>query len=108
MRRYVEVELERGPPGVHAGLAVHPNRREVYIAVPGANQILVVGADSGGFARTAREEYPIFSNRLPSFEYSIWECSEQRVFASGLDMPTGLVLSKDGKRLFVAERGTGQ
>ena len=108
IRRYVEVELERGPPGVHAGLAVHPTRREVYIAVPGANQVLVVGADSGEFARTAREEYPIFSSRLPSFEYSIWECSEQRVFASGLDMPTGLVLSKDGKRLFVAERGTGQ
>ena len=108
VRRYVEVELERGPPGVHAGIAVHPIRREIYIAVPGANKILAVSADSGVFARTAREEYPIFSNRLPSFEYSIYECAEQRIFASDLDMPTGLTLSQDGERLFVAERGTGQ
>lgn len=107
IRRYVEVELERGAPGVHAGMVVHPTRREVFIAVPGANKILVVGADSGSFARTAREEYPIFSNRLPSFEYSIWECVDQRVFAQGIDTPSGMALSNDGNRLFVAERGTG-
>jgi hypothetical protein len=107
VRRYVEVELERGPPGVHAGMVVHPTRRQVYVALPGANKILVVEADSGSFARIAREEYPIFSNRLPSFEYSIWKCVDQRVFAEGIDMPTGMALSNDGERLFVAERGTG-
>jgi hypothetical protein len=30
--------------------------------------IVVGGADSGSFAQSAREEYPIFSNQLPSFE----------------------------------------
>jgi len=107
VRRYVEIELERGPPGVHSGMAVHPTRRELYVAVPGANRILVVDADSGSFARTAREEYPIFSNRLPSFEYSIWECVDSQVLDSSVDMPTGMALSLDGERLFVAERGTG-
>jgi hypothetical protein len=108
VRRYPEVELDRGPPGVHAGMVVHPTRREVYIAVPGANKIIVVDADSGSFARSAREEYPIYSNRLPSFEYSIWECVQQKDFATGISMPTGLVLSLDGERLFVAERQSGK
>lgn len=108
VRRYVEIELERGPPGVHAGMVVHPTRREVYIAVPGGNKILKVGADSGSFARTAREEYPIYSSRLPSFEYSIWECVEQQVFAEDIQVPTGMALSEDGNRLFVAERDTGK
>ena len=108
IRRYPEVKLHKGDDGVHAGMVVHPNRREIYIANPGDGTILVVDADSGTYARTAREEYPIFSNRLPSFEYSIWECVGQRVFAKGLDIPTGLALSPDGTRLFVAERGTGK
>ncbi|CAJ1936627.1 unnamed protein product [Cylindrotheca closterium] len=107
IRRYVEVELERGDPGVHAGMVVHPTRREVFVAVPGANKIIVVGADSGDFARTAREEYPIYSSALPSFEYSVWECVDQRVFAEGIDTPSGMALSDDGSRLFVAERGSG-
>eukprot|EP00568_Trieres_chinensis_P005164 CAMPEP_0183300414 /NCGR_PEP_ID=MMETSP0160_2-20130417/6849_1 /TAXON_ID=2839 ORGANISM="Odontella Sinensis, Strain Grunow 1884" /NCGR_SAMPLE_ID=MMETSP0160_2 /ASSEMBLY_ACC=CAM_ASM_000250 /LENGTH=986 /DNA_ID=CAMNT_0025462829 /DNA_START=130 /DNA_END=3090 /DNA_ORIENTATION=- len=108
IRRYPEIKLQRGPPGVHAGVVVHPTRREVYIASPGAGMVIVVGADSGTFARTAREEYPIFSNRLPSFEYSIWECVDHKVFASGLSVPSGMALSHDGERLFVAEHFTGK
>jgi len=113
VRRYVEIELETteeaaGQAGVHAGMVVHPTRRELFIAVPGKNQILKVGADSGKFARTAREEYPIFSNRLPSFEYSVWECVDRSVFVDGIDQPSGMALSLDGERLFVAERGTGK
>ena len=108
VRRYVEVELERGEAGVHAGMVVHPQRRELYVSVPGTGTILVVGADSGTFARSAREEYPIFSNRLPSFEYSIWECVDQREFATGIDTPSGMALSPNGERLFVAEHGTGK
>ncbi len=107
VRRYVEVELERGPEGVHAGMVVHPTLRQLFIAVPGANKIIMVNADSGNYARTAREEYPIFSNRLPSFEYSIWECVEQKVFAQNIQTPSGMALSNNGKRLFVAERATG-
>ena len=54
------------------------------------------------------EEYPIFSNRLPSFEYSIWECVDNMDFATGIDTPSGMALGPDGERLFVAERGTGK
>jgi len=108
VRRFPQIKLERGPPGVHAGMVVHPDLRQVFVVSPGAGTILVVGADTGKFARTAREEYPIFSNRLPSFEYSIYECAEQKVFASGLDTPSGLALSPDGETLFVAEHFTGK
>lgn len=109
VRRYPEVKLHRGSlEGVHAGMAIHPTRRELYIAATGDNKILVVNVDSGSYARTAREEYPIYSNKLPSFEYSIWECVEQRDFALDIDTPTGLALSPDGEKLFVAERGTGK
>lgn len=90
-----------------SGMLVHPTRRELFVAVPGKNRILKIQADSGRFARTAREEYPIFSNRLPSFEYSIWECVENSIFVPDIKQPTGMALSLDGERLFVAERGTG-
>jgi len=108
IRRFPQVTLSRGDPGVHAGLVVHPTTRELFIAEPGANQVVMFNVDSGSFARTAREEYPIYSNALPSFEYSIYECPDQRVFASGIDTPTGLAISPDGERLFVAERGSGE
>jgi hypothetical protein len=88
-------------------MVMHPTRRELYISVPGKNHILKVNVDSGQFARTAREEYPIYSNKLPSFEYSIWECVTQEIFASNINQPTGMVFSLDYERLFVAERGTG-
>jgi DNA-binding beta-propeller fold protein YncE len=107
VRRFPNIELERGPEGVHAGMVVHPVTRELFVAVPGANKIIAVHTDSGTFARTAREEYPIFSNALPSFEYSIWECPEQRDFATDIQMPTGLALNAEGDRLFVAEHMTG-
>ena len=45
-------------------MVVHPTTRDLYIAVPGKNHILKVEADSGQFARTAREEYPIYSNTI--------------------------------------------
>jgi len=108
VRRFVEVELKRGDPGVHAGMVVNNARREVYISVPASNKVIVVGADSGTFARSAREEYPIYSNRLPSFEYSIWECVDQKDLFVGIKTPTGLALSPDGLNLFVAERETGK
>jgi len=106
VRRYVEIDLERGSSNVHAGMAVHDIRRELYVSVPGADKIIVVAADSGSFARTAREEFPIYSNPLPSFEYSIWECVDWKDFASGIKTPSGLAILND--RLFVAERKTGK
>ena len=108
VRRYPEVKLYRDDSNkhTHAGMVVHPQKRILYIANPGKGTIVAVHIDTGRYSRTAREEYPIFSNRLPSFEYSIYECVDQEeAFASGLDSPSGLALSLDGKRLFVAERG---
>ena len=111
VRRYPEVRLRRAAAGRaagqghHAGMVVHPETRVLYVANPGGGTVLSVHIDTGRYSRTAREEYPIFSNRLPSFEYSIYECVEQQVFAAGLDSPTGLALSRDGRALFVAESG---
>jgi len=90
---------------VHAGMVVHPDKRRLFIVNPGKGSIVAVDVDTGRYSRTAREEYPIFSNRLPSFEYSIYECVDQEeVFVGGLKNPSGLALSLDGSRLFVAER----
>ncbi len=106
VRRYTEVKLFSGDENVHAGMVVHPEIRRLFIANPGKGSIVAVDVDTGRYSRTAREEYPIFSNRLPSFEYSIYECVDQDDdFVSGLDNPSGLALSLDGSRLFVAERG---
>jgi sugar lactone lactonase YvrE len=107
VRRYPEVKLYRDETNVlgHAGMVVHPTKRILYIANPGKGTIVAVNIDTGKYSRTAREEYPIFSNKLPSFEYSIYECVDQdENFVSGLSYPTGLALSSDGARLFVAER----
>eukprot|EP00581_Thalassiosira_minuscula_P001325 CAMPEP_0183743662 /NCGR_PEP_ID=MMETSP0737-20130205/65330_1 /TAXON_ID=385413 /ORGANISM="Thalassiosira miniscula, Strain CCMP1093" /LENGTH=1037 /DNA_ID=CAMNT_0025979285 /DNA_START=500 /DNA_END=3613 /DNA_ORIENTATION=- len=110
VRRYPEVKLyrdgNREGGSHHAGMVVHPTKRILFVANPGKGSVTAVHIDSGRYSRTAREEYPIFSNRLPSFEYSIYECVEQEeTFVDGLDHPTGVALSKDGTRLFVAERG---
>lgn len=105
MRRYTEVKLF-SDENVHAGMVVHPDKRRLFIVNPGKGSIVAVDVDTGRYSRTAREEFPIFSNRLPSFEYSIYECVDQdEVFVGGLKNPTGLALSLDGSRLFVAERG---
>merc|ERR1719491_691145 len=107
VRRYPEVKLYRDTANAHthAGMIVHPIKRILYTTNPKRGSVIAVQADSGVYSRTAREEYPIFSNRLPSFEYSIYECVEQdEEFVSGLNTPTGLALSVDGTRLFVAER----
>ena len=93
---------------IFIGMVIHPQNRQLYIAVPGKNQILQVAIDSGRFARTAREEYSIYSNRLPSFEYSIWECVDRSIYLENIDTPSGLAFSQDYERLFVAERGSGK
>ena len=108
VRRYPEVKLYRDESNIygHAGMVVHPEKRILFISNPAEGNIIAVHIDTGLYSRTAREEYPIFSNRLPSFEYSIYECVDKEVeFATGFNTPSGLALSNDGKVLFVAERG---
>ena len=85
---------------------IYEGDRMLYISDPGTGRVLFVDVESGSFARTAREEYPIFSSRFPSFEYSVYECAVQGVLAEGFDTPSGLALH-DGV-LYVAEYGTGR
>ena len=76
----------------------------LYVANPGKGTVIAIHVNTGRYSFTAREEYPIFSNKFPSFEYSIDECVDQDdSFASGLNNPSGLALSLDGARLFIAE-----
>jgi hypothetical protein len=105
VRRHVDVPIKRAPIGMHMGMAFDADTRALYIMNTGNNEILRVWVDTGVYARTAREEYPIFSSRLPSFEYSIYECTRYTVFASGLKTPSGVVLHHS--RLFVSEFGSG-
>ena len=119
VRRFVDVDV-RPDPALHAGMVVDAATRSLFVSSAEAGEILRVDADSGAFSRSARgcegegddvaecagvPEYPAFSSRLPSFEYSVYECTTQTVFASGLDRPTGLALA-DGV-LYVAEHATG-
>jgi len=111
VRRFVDVPV-RPDPARHAGMVVDAASRTLFVASARAGEVLRVGADSGSFARSARggdgagvPEYPAFSSRLPSFEYSVYECAAHAVFASGLKTPTGLALA-DGV-LYVAEYETG-
>jgi len=119
VRRFVDVDV-RPDPALHAGMVVDAATRSLFVSSAQTGEILRVDADSGAFSRSARgcegegddvaecagvPEYPAFSSRLPSFEYSVYECTTQAVFASGLDEPTGLALA-DGV-LYVAEHATG-
>jgi len=108
VRRYPEVVLKRGPHGVHAGMVIDPSSHTLFIANVGAGTVLAVDTNTGSYARDARKEYPIFSARVPQFEYSIWECIKHRELATGLQLPSGLALSPDGHRLFISERGASR
>jgi len=72
VRRFPEIKLQKGAgKHVHAGMVVHPTKRELYVVSPEEGVIWAVGTDTGKYSRTAREEYPIFSNKLPSSYPSI-------------------------------------
>jgi len=106
VRRYPEVNVTRGALGVHQGMAIDAANRALYVASSGSGEVVKVLIDTGRYARTAREEYPIFSSRLPSFEYSIYSCVVHIVFAHGLHTPSGLALIDS--MLFVAEFESGR
>jgi len=100
VRRYPDVPIQVRM-GAHAGLAFHASTSMLFAASTNEGVVRAFTTTSGTYAGTAREAYPIFSSRLPSFEYSIYGCADVRVFASGLSGPTGLAIAND--RLFVAE-----
>ena len=107
VRRYPDVQFTgEGPRGVLLGMAIDAVSRILYVSDPAGGKVLYVHIDSGSFARTARGEYPIYSSRLPSFEYSIYECVEWGVLAEGLETPSGVILHNG--TLFVAEYESGK
>lgn len=95
VRRYPEVRIDVRF-GYHAGLAVEGDI--LYIASTGEGVIKAFKTDSAQFGSTAREAYPIFSSRLPSFDYALFMCADVQEFATGLAKPTGLAVSNG--RLF--------
>lgn len=108
VRRFHDV-LMRRVPGVPSHLAVDEEQRVIYVADPGNGRVLAVDADSGRFERHAREdlngEFKLWSATEPAFEYSVYNCTRQMEFATGLDLPSGLALSK--YHVFVGEHATG-
>jgi DNA-binding beta-propeller fold protein YncE len=109
VRRYPEVTFTEGEEistrGVLLGMAVDAQKRVLYVSDTAGGRVLFVHADSGTFARTARGEYPIYSSRLPSFEYSIYECVTWGVFATGVGRPSGLALNQG--TLYVGDHASG-
>ena len=91
-------------------MVVDPETRALFIADTGAGRILAVNADSGKYAAEARNDlggnFTLWSSPLPSFEYTLFGCASYKTFATGIDQPSGLVLS--GNVLYVGEHGTGK
>ena len=105
IRRFEDVELTP-VPGIPSHLMMDPDQRVLYVADTGTGRVLRVDPDSGHFLRNARREFSIYSSMEPTFEYSIYGCTSQDVFASGIDRPSGLHV--DGVHVYVAEYGTGR
>lgn len=103
VRRYPEITVDV-VEGFHAGLATVGDT--LFVASTGEGVVRAFNTSSARFGSTAREAYPIFSSRLPSFDYSIYVCADVTEFAAGLEAPTGLAIS--GGRLFVAEGGAAR
>jgi hypothetical protein len=105
VRRFEDVQLTP-VAGVPGHIMMDPVARVLYIADTGANRVLRVDPDSGQFVRNARHNFSIYSSMSSRFEYSIYSCTSQHVFASGIDRPSGLVV--DQHYVYVGEYGTGR
>jgi len=80
--------------------------RVLYVADTGSGRILRINPDSGQFVRNARHNFSIYSSMAETFEYSMYTCTQQDVFASGIYRPSGLHV--DGQFVYVGEHGTGK
>ena len=83
-----------------------PVARVLYVADTGSGRVLRINPDSGRFARNARHQFSIYSSMAETFEYSIYTCTDQHVFASGINQPCGLHV--DEQFVYVGEHGTGK
>ena len=106
VRRYPDVRITRGPPGVISGMVLDDSRRTLYLSDVGSGRIIAVKIDTGVESRDARTEYTIFSSMVPQFEYTIWQCAETSDLETTFSTPAGLALTADSSRLFVAEHYT--
>ena len=106
VRRYPDVQITRGAPGVISGMVLDDSRRTLYLSDVGSGRIIAVKIDTGVEARDARTEYTIFSSMMPQFEYTVWECAETSDLETTFSTPAGIALTDDSSRLFVAEHYT--
>jgi len=108
VRRHHDVLLKR-VAGVPSHAAVDPELRVLFVADTGAGRVLAVDVDSGRFEKHAREdvggEFKLWSATEPAFEYSVYNCTRAMEFASGLDAPSGIALSRH--HVFVGDFATG-
>ena len=103
VRRYSEVELTH-IMGVPGHMTLDDDSGILYIADPGANRVLWVNTDDSS---TSTQNIYSDSSRMETLEeYSSITNVEWGVLASGLNMPSGIVLDDD--QLFVSEYGNGQ
>ena len=105
IRRFSDVTLT-AVPGVPGHVMMDPYARVLYIADTGTGRVIRVDPDSGRFLRNARREFSIYSSMESTFEYSIYGCTSQDVFATGIDRPSGLHV--DAEYVYVGEYGTGR
>jgi sugar lactone lactonase YvrE len=105
IRRFEDVVLTP-VPGLPSHLMMDPSERVIYIADTGTGRVLRVDPDSGRFLRNARWNYTIYSSMASTFEYSIYTCTRQDVFASGLHQPVGLHV--DANFVYVSEYATSR
>lgn len=105
VRRYPEVELTHDPE-VPGHMHVDHEHRQMYIADTGKNRVLVFDLESSEYREDARVEYPVFSSQEPTFEYSIWGCSDFSEFARDLKRPSGVVVTNT--TVYISEYDTGK
>jgi YVTN family beta-propeller protein len=82
------------------GIAITPDGKKAFVSSSGVNSISVVNIDSirSLISKSTTEELKSISNHLGMSDYYI-----SKRITTGAD-PKGLVISPDGKRLYVAEQ----
>jgi outer membrane protein assembly factor BamB len=98
IRRFPEVALSR-VEGVPGHMEYHEESNRIFIADTGSGRVVAYTVGTGEMER----ELALINE--PLAEYSEYRGAEVAVFASGLQMPSGLAINED--RLFVGDYATG-
>lgn len=117
MRRYEDVVLTR-EPGVVSHMVID-DHRDLYISDAGAGRVLRVDADSGVSARSAINEFQIYSSTHLHFNYRIWSCTLSETLVDGTHagllpadrgqnfMPSGIAVQNNSRVLYLTNHISG-